>query len=1157
MSNPFDQFVAPRPEGAPPGNPFDTFDASPVVDEAGQDVISRTNNPNVETPESFGFIETAPSVARGLAAYVASTPQAVGNTLIQQGELAGDGNVYTNRIIKLAQKENFNLIDVAINIFGAEKDAVISAFATPEDLKFAGANLVSKNEKMLQAAGLVRPEDGLGKYGFDIGQATGSLASSVGLTMLTKSPKYAASFQGLLINSQDYKEARKAGKTPEEASYIAATSATGQAALESFGGRYFLNVAATSGALKKVVIRAAGQGAEESTQATWEAAVKNTTGVRNQTWTEALADIGYQGALGFIVGAPVSAVAGAFEKSAVEVGIPEADAKKMAAEFVKHKNEIVAETAQILHNEASGVAVDKNLQNKSVEAMKQVIAESVQTEAAGIAIKESDNPQLAAETVLKSPDVTDSAKQAIKALPEGFTMQQLQDAIESKVNLPLEQAQAIKTKAEASGGVVSNDGAIIKYSLLESENSFAVEKTIENRDGSVETSVTQYPTAEEAKAAIAEATAAPKLTVEQIAGNLASVAAKSEAAGLGATAAKRKFYEAALTYKAKPKKFETTKEVAANIKQSLDKALAPISTRIRNINPKIAQRLNKFEQDYRLKTIEAKKAVVPFLEKMGALDADVQKVLDLAMKNGDVETINNIATQYDMVKELQAVRDTLDDIYKRAKEVDFDIGFRKNFYPRTVRDSKKLLAHFEKTAAWDDIAQAIRTKELETGKIFTVEEKAHLINTLLRGYKTAGITLAKPGALKERSIEQVTPEIMDFYYPVSHSIGQYIETVNESIEARKFFGKPAENISDSIGAYVLDEMSKGNLTGSQAAQLSDLLKARFSQGKMNSLLQAYKNLSYIDTMGSPISAITQISGLAFSLSNNGFYNTSSALFGKTKIQLDDIGISDIAAEFSEPGRTSRWVKWTFDKVGLSALDKLDKTVFINSTLSRYQKLAKSNEADLRSKLEPIFEGETDATIAALKEGKNTENVKLLLFNELTAMQPITLSEMPEMYLNHPNGRIFYMLKTFTLKQYDVYRRQVYQEIASGNTLQGLKNLTRLAFFMTLMNAGADAIKDLLLGRDTPMEDQVATNIARLFGFSKYQVYSVKKEGLGTAGFKTIAPPFKLVDSVSKDLTKKETPDIEDLKTIESIPIAGKFWYWWFGGGDKPDKPKYK
>lgn len=63
---------------------------------------------------------------------------------------------------------------------------------------------------------------------------------------------------------------------------------------------------------------------------------------------------------------------------------------------------------------------------------------------------------------------------------------------------------------------------------------------------------------------------------------------------------------------------------------------------------------------------------------------------------------------------------------------------------------------------------------------------------------------------------------------------------------------------------------------------------------------------------------------------------------------------------------------------------------------------------------------------------------MYLFNELAEIQPITLSEMPERYLKHPNGRIMYALKSFTLKQIDVLRKNIVQEWNKGNKIKAVK-----------------------------------------------------------------------------------------------------------------------
>ena len=61
------------------------------------------------------------------------------------------------------------------------------------------------------------------------------------------------------------------------------------------------------------------------------------------------------------------------------------------------------------------------------------------------------------------------------------------------------------------------------------------------------------------------------------------------------------------------------------------------------------------------------------------------------------------------------------------------------------------------------------------------------------------------------------------------------------------------------------------------------------------------------TMGSPISAISQIQDLAFSLYENGLMRTGEvwirSVFRKSEISRDDLGISNIIIEFTDPTKT--------------------------------------------------------------------------------------------------------------------------------------------------------------------------------------------------------------------------------------------------------------
>lgn len=68
-------------------------------------------------------------------------------------------------------------------------------------------------------------------------------------------------------------------------------------------------------------------------------------------------------------------------------------------------------------------------------------------------------------------------------------------------------------------------------------------------------------------------------------------------------------------------------------------------------------------------------------------------------------------------------------------------------------------------------------------------------------------------------------------------------------------------------------ITDGEITPAQEIQLTKAIQARFASNPMDAWVQAYRGISYLTTMGSVVSAITQIQDLAFSLYENGFMRT--------------------------------------------------------------------------------------------------------------------------------------------------------------------------------------------------------------------------------------------------------------------------------------------
>jgi len=600
--------------------------------------------------------------------------------------------------------------------------------------------------------------------------------------------------------------------------------------------------------------------------------------------------------------------------------------------------------------------------------------------------------------------------------------------------------------------------------------------------------------------------------------------------------------------------------------------IIPISTRLAQIDPKLKTAIRDFEFEWMTKSNEDRKKASPFLTKMWNLRVsearggkpDVFAELDLALKNSDKETIERIVEENDMGKEYAAVRELLDDIYIRSEDSGIDMGFLHDYYPRTVSDLDGLKLTFDEET-FGIIEDEIIAREKNSGPL-TYEEKASLINSMILNPKKYGI---KTDNQKGRAISEITPDQNQYYKDSVTTLVNYIDNMNESISINKFFGK-GENKLDSIGAYVSQLVEDGKLDRRQQGDVVDLLNARFNRNPNAPGVSALKNISYIMTMGSPTSAITQIGDLAWSLYNAGFYNTGKAfgqaLSNRSKITREDIGIEKVGVDFSDITRTGKWLDAVFYATGLSKMDALGKETLINATINRYQNEAKSGPDTLKNELERVFGKETDQLIKDLESGVITENVKMLAFNTLLDFQPAALSEMPANYLQNKSGytRLWYQLKTFTIKQIDVFRNQAFDKMRSDNRAtqaEGLKNLIHLAIVFVAANGTADWLKDLIMGRDIHIDDILQEQLYKLAGVSRYHSKLSERRGPVEAGLRVVMPPqvslasrmfydYKDIKGGIFDDEKSLPEAAKNLRSVNFIPLAGKPLYWWFGGGKK-------
>ena len=373
------------------------------------------------------------------------------------------------------------------------------------------------------------------------------------------------------------------------------------------------------------------------------------------------------------------------------------------------------------------------------------------------------------------------------------------------------------------------------------------------------------------------------------------------------------------------------------------------------------------------------------------------------------------------------------------------------------------------------------------------------------------------------------------------------------------------DFTDNIGSYI-DEIRASQLIPEKKFQenegiLKDILSARFHERGTTGIANIYKNVSLLDTMGSPLSALTQIQDLGWSiyvggLTPRGITNTvkniGKAIAKRSDITKEDLGLEWIAQEFADADTLSSVVNKTFKLIGLNYVDSIGKESLINNAYDNYRVKAK-DKPKLFKEIRHMFNSdkETNQVIEDLQNNvRDSKDVQFLTFSRLLDFQPASKSEMPEKMLTAGNWRLAYLLKTFTIKQFDVFRNEVWHKLKSGDKgqiIEGLRNMAYLTSIMTLAGAGADELKDFILGKETRFEDHVIENFLTLGGANRYIRMQVNREGIGTALGKQVLPPFKFIDNIYKDVSQNVT-DLHSARFVDSIPVVGKLYYWHLGRG---------
>jgi hypothetical protein len=625
--------------------------------------------------------------------------------------------------------------------------------------------------------------------------------------------------------------------------------------------------------------------------------------------------------------------------------------------------------------------------------------------------------------------------------------------------------------------------------------------------------------------------------------------------------------------------------VSRLVSKPVDDWLTLISTNIKEISVPIFGRMRNFEADVHVNTASKLKEVTDFTKVLVDAPKSISKDLNRHLLNGKYDEAKALINTFapNKVALVDDLRKTLDNTYDELVSAGRE-GLNKlpNFFPRIVKDYQGLRRALgvNKTTQIDEALKAVAKAKghKNVGKL-SIEDKSDVIDKITRGYKISYVgdrlqiispstktvgTGGKIGA--KRQIDEVTTDMQEFYYSPAESLQMYLRNAVNDVETRKFFGNAKRNTEvgsldreSSIGSYIAKAREEGLLRAKDEEKLLRLLDARFVGGEqsMSKSGQLLRDTGYLGTIADVASAIIQVADVATPMRKFGIKNTVKAMFSPSQreIKAVDLGIErTLNEEITNPTKLANFLVKMFKASQFQRVDRLGKEVTINAALKKYQNLAQTTagRAKIRKEYGEVFGNEVEGIIADLQARQITPSVKQIAFHWISDIQPVSKLEHPMLYNKAPEARLMYMLKSFTLKQWDLVRNDVIREWKHGSKKEAVKQATLLSAYLTAANVGVQAAKDIMLGRDVDIEeipDRAIWALLGVFGANRYMSERYIERGdITGAVINLLTPPTVLIDAPVAAI-KDTIDDNDNAKSyLRSIPIVGQILYAWFGGG---------
>ena len=629
-----------------------------------------------------------------------------------------------------------------------------------------------------------------------------------------------------------------------------------------------------------------------------------------------------------------------------------------------------------------------------------------------------------------------------------------------------------------------------------------------------------------------------------------------------------------------PKKAEAValKEVGNKVKATSN-LFEGISSRIKEHSPRLWQVLRSFEEKQAIELSTRKKEYIdPFIKTLKGYTQKELEPIHNHLMNREFGAADTLMTQLGKggnaeLKKLSKMMRA--DGKKFEKIVGNNYKALNNYFPRKVKDVEGLRIALgrKSTKAASSLDKHIKAAIANEG-VKTEQQLSSIgmTDAVSKAINTAYYPKVVAAGKGQRTVSKVPLELMKYYEDPATSLLRYVESSTRTFGKTELLGKglsqkrndPAAQLYRVLG----EEKQRGRISETQFDDIKELVRARFTTGEqaMGSSLAAVKDIGYMASLGQLRSAATQIKDLGTSAYLHGVMPTIKGALSVRSNILDKTGLADtVSAEMATSQGTTKLLNSVLKLSMFRAVDRFGKRTLLEASRIKGTKLASSPKgvAILRKKYGEAYGNDFDNLVTSLKNGTDDELTSLYRFHELSDTQPVSLLEMPKMYLDMPNGRIFFALKSFALKQLTLLHNDIIKRGKGGDKKGAALALTRYAAMIGIAGGTVDEAKEVMAGGSFDLEEipeKVKDNLLSMVFLSKFTIGDISKGDFSSVVGDLVTPSVAPLEATIQDTVRYYNgvpigESEQPVNLIKTFPVIGRIIYDLALGGKEKDEER--